>query len=107
MILCTVSEYFVTLEYFLVGNTLIEHHSEGASEFKQKLTALCNEWMDLYNMVNNKHKLLQDASHQYGEFRSMLLYLCVNRCIITLLIYIFKKGIVIVLKCDFFILIFF
>ncbi|XP_072152791.1 dystrophin, isoforms A/C/F/G/H isoform X4 [Bemisia tabaci] len=53
-----------------LGNSMVAK-SEGG-DLRQKLTQLNTRWNEMTNDVFEKHKALQSASEQYGEFRALV-----------------------------------
>lgn len=51
--------------------------SEGG-DLRQKLTQLNTRWNEMTNDVFEKHKALQSASEQYGEFRGTFFFFYVS-----------------------------
>ncbi|CAB0006597.1 unnamed protein product, partial [Nesidiocoris tenuis] len=46
----------------------VDYHKD-SKELEEKVSKLSNLWMKVTNDVAEKHNILQDASHKYGEFR--------------------------------------
>ncbi|XP_054272925.1 dystrophin-like [Macrosteles quadrilineatus] len=55
------------------ANELISNHQgEGVEELKNKVKEIDSKWMEINDVVSKKYKFLQDANHQYGEFRALV-----------------------------------
>lgn len=46
-----------------------------SEHLKLDLNELSNLWMEVTNEIFEKHNILQDASHKYGEFRGLTKYI--------------------------------
>lgn len=56
--------------------------SEGPSvqDLARRFTQLNAKWTEITNIIFEKYRIVQDASHQYGEFKGTV----VNHCVMSL-----------------------